>query len=118
MSFFERVLARSSVNPGANLVYYKLDTTLEFLEDLKVVSAEIGSDAVNIYLNDSSVVEYQEVPDWLALIRDCEVAVTDSFHCICLALRFGKGVIYCPNEREGKLAWIVCSITWILKLSR
>jgi len=28
--------------------------------------------------------------------------LTDSFHCICLALRFGKEVIYCPNEKRGQ----------------
>jgi len=100
--FFEKVVAKSSIQPGAKLVYYKLDSSPEFQEDLKAVGIEIGSDAVNIYLKDSSVREYREVPDWVALIRNSEVVVTDSFHCICLALRFGKEVIFCPNEKRGQ----------------
>ncbi|SFU95504.1 polysaccharide pyruvyl transferase family protein [Halomonas korlensis] len=100
--FFEKVVAPSSIQPAAKLVYYKLDSSPEFQEDLKVVGKEIDSDAVNIYLKDSSVREYREVPDWVALIRNSEVVVTDSFHCICLALRFGKEVIFCPNEKRGQ----------------
>lgn len=101
-SFFDKVVAESSVKPGAKVVYYKLDTTPEFQEDLKTVGAELGSDAVNIYLKGSNVREYREVPDWLALIRNAVTVVTDSFHCICLALRFGKEVIYCPNDKRGQ----------------
>lgn len=101
-SFFEKVVSKSSVKPGARLVYYKLDSTPDFQDDLYVVGSELGSDAVNIYLKDSGFREYREVPDWLALIRNSEVVVTDSFHCICLGLRFGKEVIFCPNERRGQ----------------
>lgn len=101
-SFFDHMAAESSIQPGAKIVYYKLDTTLAFQEDLKKVGAQMGSDAVNIYLKDSSVREYREVPDWLGLIQNSEIVVTDSFHCICLALRFGKEVIYCPNDKRGQ----------------
>jgi hypothetical protein len=100
--FFEKVAAKSSVKPGAKCVYYKLDSSPEFQEDLKVVGAEFGSDAVNIYMKDSSVREYREVLNWVTLIRNSEVVVTDSFHCICLALRFGKKVMFCPNEARGQ----------------
>jgi len=101
-SFFEKVLTKSSTNPHARLVYYKLDSTQEFLEDLAAVGALMNAEAVNIYLKESEIREYREVPDWLALIRNSEVVVTDSFHCICLALRFGKEVIFCPNEHRGQ----------------
>ncbi|WP_100641486.1 polysaccharide pyruvyl transferase family protein [Marinobacter salexigens] len=101
-SFIDRVVTGSSVKSGSKVVYYKLDATPEFQEDLKAVGSELGSEAVNIYLKDSSVREYREVPDWLALIRDAETVVTDSYHCICLALRYGKDVVYCPNEQRGQ----------------
>ena len=101
-SFFEKIVSQSSIKPGAKLVYYKLDTSTNFQEDLKVVSSELESNAVNIYLKDSDVRAYREVTDWLALIRSSDVVVTDSFHCICLALRFGKDVIFCPNEKRGQ----------------
>ncbi|TGN39940.1 polysaccharide pyruvyl transferase family protein [Marinobacter confluentis] len=100
--FFENVVSNSSVRSRTKLVYYKLDSTPDFQEDLKVVGAELGCDAVNIYFKDSDVPEYREVSDWLALIRNSEVVITDSFHCICLALRFGKEVIYCPNVSRGQ----------------
>jgi hypothetical protein len=100
--FFEKVVAGASNQPGARLVYYKLDSSPEFQEDLKAVGEELGSDVVNIYLKDSGIREYREVSDWVALIRNSEVVVTDSFHCICLALRFGKEVIFCPNEKRGQ----------------
>ena len=86
--FFEKVVSKSSFEPGAKLVYYKLDSTPDFREDLRNVGAALGNDAVNIYFKDADFPCYREVPDWLALIRNSEVVVTDSFHCICLALRF------------------------------
>jgi hypothetical protein len=44
----------------------------------------------------------RSVADWLEQIRNANVVVTDSFHCICLSLRFGKEVIFCPNEHRGQ----------------
>lgn len=101
-SFFEKVVTGSAVETCAKFVYYKLDSSPEFQEDLKVLREGLGSDAVNIYLRESSVREYREVSDWVALIRNSEVVVTDSYHCICLALRFDKDVIFCPNEKRGQ----------------
>lgn len=100
-AFFKEVDGSSSIKAGARLVYYKLDPVPDFQEDLRTLGAAMGSEAVNIYLKDSSIREYREVSDWLALIRNAEMVVTDSFHCICLALRFGKEVIFCPNEDRG-----------------
>src|SRR5690606_18329286 len=76
--------------------------TPAFAEGLKAIRDEKGGIAVNMYLKDSCVCEYREVPDWLTLIRNSKVVVTDSFHCVCLALRFGKEVVYCPNEKRGQ----------------
>jgi len=97
--FIDGIITRSSVVQGSKLIYYKLDSTVNFEEDLEAVSNEIGSDAVNIYLKGR---EFREVPDWVAFIRFSEVVLTDSYHCICLALRFGKKVIFCPNEKRGQ----------------
>lgn len=101
-SFFEKVIAKTTVRPNVKLIYYKLDSTPEFKEDLKAVSIKIGTDGVNIYSSNNIIREYHEVVDWLGLICNAEVVLTDSFHCICLALRFGKEVIYCPNEKRGQ----------------
>jgi hypothetical protein len=99
--FYESIFSKSSIKYPAKIVYYKLDVTSDFREDLKVLSSNIGSDAVNLYSKNHNGFEYQEVADWLSLIRLSEVVVTDSFHCVCLALRFGKEVIYCPNDKRG-----------------
>lgn len=101
-SFFEKVVASSTIQSGTKLVCYKLDSYPDFHDDFKKVGVSIGSDGVNIYSTSNLIREYREVPDWLALIYNAEVVVTDSFHCICLALRFGKEVIYCPNVRRGE----------------
>lgn len=101
-SFFEKVTAKTIVQTNAKLIYYKLDSSQEFKEDLKAVSDKIGANGVNIYSSNNLIREYREVVDWLGMICNSEVVLTDSFHCICLALRFGKEVIYCPNERRGK----------------
>ncbi len=101
-SFFEKLIPQSSVHPGSKLVYYKLDSSEDFQEDLEAIGSELGSKAVNIYHTESDVREYREVTDWLTLVMGSKVVVTDSFHCVCLALRFGKEVIYCPNERKGQ----------------
>lgn len=100
--FFEQIIAESSVKSGSDLVYYKLDSNEEFFDDLKVIGNKLGGNAVNIYLKGGFTQEYQEVSDWLYLIYNSKIVITDSFHCICLALRFGKEVIYCPNENRGQ----------------
>jgi len=101
-SFFEQIISKSSVKSRSKLVYYKLDFNQDFHDDLKKIGDTLGSDAVNIYLKNSHTRGYQDVPDWLSLIRNSEVVITDSFHCICLALRFGKEVLFCQNEKRGQ----------------
>lgn len=101
-NFFNLVISSSEESLSENIVYYKLDSSPEFQRDLLKVASEGGDLPVNIYLKDSNKAEYREVADWLGLIRNAEVVVTDSFHCICLSLRFGKEVIFCPNEHRGQ----------------
>lgn len=100
--FFHSVISSSQRSSSTNIVYYKLDSTPEFQRGLLKLASEGGGVPVNIYLKDSHKAEYREVADWLGLIRNAEVVVTDSFHCICLSLRFGKEVIFCPNEHRGQ----------------
>jgi hypothetical protein len=101
-SFFEKLLAQSSVKREGELVYYKLDFSEDFQNDLKAIGTTLETNVVNLYHRESDDPEYREVTDWLALIINSKVVITDSFHCICLALRFGKEIIYCPNEKRGK----------------
>ena len=100
--FIEKIAEKSSIKSAAKLIYYKLDPDPGFQEDLKVIGSRFGCDAINIYVTDSRYHEYREVADWLALILNAEVIVTDSYHCICLGLRFGKEVIFSPNKKRGQ----------------
>lgn len=84
------------------LVYYKLDYDEEFLSVLKGLEEKVGMQAHNIYRKNGELNEYEEVANWLRHIHDAEVVVSDSFHCICLALRFGKKVVYYPNPERGQ----------------
>lgn len=84
------------------LVYYKLDHDEEFLNELKSFANQENTFAYNIYRKFGELDEYEEVSQWLRNIYDSEVVVSDSFHCICLALRFGKSVIYAPNPSRGQ----------------
>lgn len=101
-SFFSNIIAKSSVYHEAKLVHYNLDSSADLRKDLENITLEIGGDLTNIYMENNGVRKYREVSDWLTLILKSETVITDSYHCICLALRFGKNVIYCPNKRRGE----------------
>lgn len=100
--YLEKIISESTVKNESKLIYYKLDINKDFLDDIKEISNKTSRTATNIYLKNSKDREYQEVPDWLSMIYKSETVITDSYHCICLALRFNKEVIYCPNESRGQ----------------
>lgn len=100
--FYNKVISSSNDVMSSNVVYYKLDGNSAFFHDLKVIGNNYGAKPQNIYLKQSDIKSYQEVSDWLKMIYNSKVVITDSFHCICLALRFDKTVIYCPNESRGQ----------------
>lgn len=99
---FIQSIISSSKPSEQKLVYYKLDHDEEFLSVLKGLEEEIGMQAHNIYRKNGELNEYEEVANWLRNIHDANVVVSDSFHCICLALRFGKKIIYYPNPKRGQ----------------
>lgn len=100
-SFIDKVL--NVANPSnKKLVYYKLDYDEEFIASLKEIEQQKGIGAHNLYRKNGELNDYEEVSQWIRNIYDSEIVVSDSFHCICLALRFGKRVIYCPNPKRGQ----------------
>lgn len=101
-SFFDQVGLQQENNIRPKVVYYKLDPSDDFTDDLSVLGNIYSSELTNIYLQEGAGNNYREVKNWLSLIYNSDIVVTDSFHCICLALRFGKEVVYCPNERTGQ----------------
>lgn len=100
--YLEEIISESTVRNNGKLIYYKLDFNEDFFDDIKEISNKTSRVATNIYLKNSKNREYSEVSDWLSMIYKSETVITDSYHCICLALRFNKEVIYCPNESRGQ----------------
>ena len=43
----------------------------------------------------------EEVPDWVNIIRRCRILVTDSFHATCFGIIFRKPIIYLNIESRG-----------------
>lgn len=101
-TFYKKVLSSSNITEFSEVVYYKLDGDNAFYKDLEVIGRHYNSSPENIYLQKEVINSYQEVADWLSLIYNSKVVVTDSFHCICLAILFDKIVIYCPNIKRGQ----------------
>lgn len=100
--FIEDISAESDDKTISDIVYYKLDANSSFERDLAQLSSFYELSTTNIYLQNGVISKYREVHEWLSLIQRSKIVVTDSFHCICLALRFGKEVIFCPNDRRGQ----------------
>lgn len=44
---------------------------------------------------------YNSVSDWLSYIRDAEIVITDSFHCLAFAIIFSKNFVVIANPITG-----------------
>jgi len=99
--FFYNICKKSVANVTPRLVFYKLDSSEEFREDLMLIEKHFKSESLDLYYKDTTEKQYREVFDWLRLLLESETVVTDSFHCVCISLRFGKKIIYSPNLKRG-----------------
>lgn len=102
-SFFDKIIKKKSIQkPVPAVVYYKLDIDSDFTAVINQVSNTLGCSSANIYYKPTSKGnEYYPVEEWLSFIRDSEIVVTDSFHCICFAILFNKPFICYPNNNRG-----------------
>lgn len=80
------------------IVYYKLDQDECFVDYIKYLERELSSDSYDLYRDNEG--NFREVEEWLTRIHHSELVVTDSFHCICLAILFEKEFIYYPNNHN------------------
>lgn len=103
VEFFERVIAKSGVSKqNENVVYYKLDVNTTFISAIKHIGDILQVPTEDIYYQMSEAgYRYIPVADWLAKIRDSKFVVTDSFHCVCLAILFNKEFICFANKDRG-----------------
>lgn len=101
--FFENIIEDEKVNIcGGKVGYYKLDSDSQFISQLNIIAKNLNTSISNIYYNKTpSGYEYNTVASWLANIRDCKLIVTDSFHCVCLAIIFQKEFLCIGNKERG-----------------
>ncbi|HDN9014684.1 polysaccharide pyruvyl transferase family protein [Aeromonas salmonicida] len=103
VEFFECVIAKADVSKqNENVVYYKLDVDTQFISAIATIGQIMSSPIEDIYYQKSeSGYHYIPVANWLAKIRDSKFVVTDSFHCVCLAILFNKEFICFANKDRG-----------------
>lgn len=103
IEFFERVIAQANIKSQKNnVVYYKLDVDSSFISAISSIGQILQATTEDIYYHQSEI-DYRYIPvaDWLAKIRDSKFVVTDSFHCVCLAILFNKEFICFANKGRG-----------------
>lgn len=100
--FFDSIIGNEAIKNNKKISYYKLDPDINFLERIKKISLCAGLESENIYYQDRlGMLTYNPVPEWLRKIRDSELIITDSFHCVCFAIIFNKEFYCCVNHDRG-----------------
>lgn len=101
-SFYENILSNLSSQDNEKIVYYKLDLNEEFLEFVSSIASKLKCDAQNIYYHEEmNKKNFTDVPEWLSKIKNSQLVVTDSFHCVCFSIIFKKQFICIANKRRG-----------------
>lgn len=107
--YFSEVANKSKYGIGnsGKIIYYKLDSSEKFNEFLGEIKRNKRVEIENIYFKKiDNHYYYYPVDDWLSKIKNSELVITDSFHCICFALLFNKEFIYYPNENNRGMSRI------------
>jgi hypothetical protein len=98
--FFDTIIdSHPKKNTEASICYYKIDMPQSFVDALDCFAEEVGSSITNIYYSEAN--GFLSVHEWLSLIRNSKVIITDSFHCVCFSILFNRPFIYIPNEGRG-----------------
>ncbi|WP_319548632.1 polysaccharide pyruvyl transferase family protein [Desulfogranum marinum] len=107
-NFFDLIIENDKnkeVKP--EIVYYLLDINPVFYNALTKYASKKRSTIKNIYYQSEivkkNIVErsYYSVPSWLHHIRESELVITDSYHCVCISILFNKQ-FYCRyTESRG-----------------
>jgi len=106
-TYFEQIIGNNNRKSKGGIIYYKLDTDTDFDATIGFLKHDLETFATNIYylsvksVLSKNVFSFYEVDDWLREIRDAELVVTDSFHCVCFCILFEKKFIYYPNKVRG-----------------
>lgn len=85
----------------SSLVYYKLDPSSIFEEQLKIISKDKFNKVENLFFSDGGTEKYNDVGVWLSKIKNSKLVITDSFHCVCFAIIFEINFICSANRSRG-----------------
>ncbi len=96
-TFFDEIIKNEDTTT-ADFVYYKLDKTEEFDNCVSEISQYYGYTCEDIYYNDSG---YHSMSFWIKSIKQSKLIVTDSFHCVCLAIIYNKNFFCISNAGRG-----------------
>lgn len=102
--FFDTIIA-SEVKIDSTpkqIVYYKLDVDDIFTSNIEQFGLYNNKEVTNIYYNRvGNKFSYYTVGQWLSNIKESEIVITDSFHCVCFCILYHKDFICCVNESRG-----------------
>ncbi|ABZ76059.1 conserved hypothetical protein [Shewanella halifaxensis HAW-EB4] len=102
--FFNEIIDGNSNDVAEDLnslVYYKLDKSPVFEEQLKLISKEKFNKVENLFYDGGVQLKYNEVGVWLSKIKNSKLVITDSFHCVCFSIIFEKNFICSANSSRG-----------------
>ncbi|HIF9170566.1 TPA: polysaccharide pyruvyl transferase family protein [Photobacterium damselae] len=84
------------------IVFYKLEIDDKFNSFVSELELLTGEESENIYYNKiNNKYYYFTVDEWLRKIKNSNLVITDSFHCVCFSILFEKDFIYYPNDNRG-----------------
>jgi hypothetical protein len=93
-AYFDSIMDTRYQDNDNGVVCYKLDRSPQFFADAKEIGRRRNEGV--------RTVDAIPLPEWLGLLNDANVVITDSFHGLCLAIRFKKEFIYCPTPFRGE----------------
>lgn len=101
--FFEKIINNVNEKTQSDIVYYKLDITSHFIEQLHSFSTSEKMSLENIYYTKEQFFnKYIPVSLWLYKIKNSKLVVTDSFHCVCFSIIFNKDFLCIKNKKRGE----------------
>ncbi|MEZ9708137.1 polysaccharide pyruvyl transferase family protein [Vibrio breoganii] len=87
---------------GQQVVFYKLDVDRSFSDTASALASKLETTAENFYYRSThNGHEYFPVYEWLNKIQSSKIVLTDSYHCICLAILFHKEFVCVSNASRG-----------------
>ncbi len=102
-AFFEGIIEDIKNEKNSHIVYYKLDITDTFTSKLNYFSTQENLSLENIYYKKELFFnKYIPVNLWLYKIKNSNLVITDSFHCVCFSIIFNKDFLCIKNKRRGE----------------